>query len=405
MSHDARSQPASSLRFILEQYAGDGRFRFSPEGPIANLYSTCFAVLGLDLVGGLSTWPGEEQAKVIHFLQGRQTPDDGLFRDPDLTPAKGAKHNLSYVEHQQTDFALMALGALGAKPRHELRFLQDLLRNAPGPWLDSLDWRDPWRESNRVMFLLNFLLFEADRGVPLARTRVDQILNWLDAHQDPGTGLWNLGHRVSLVNQMAGAYHFLLFYTYLGRRPNHMKRIIDVCLRIQDHDGLFTHAGGGGSCEDLDAIDLLCRCWLATQHRTREVGRALGRAHQALGRSQNVDGGFCWAKRNRFAPSKLLRLFRPSLLTASWQDFCDNARDKWDNQRAVLLRPTSLTWSYSGLASMTIPLSSSDLWSTWFRLLAIATIEQTFPNLASNTSPPWNMRKTPGLGFFHHGTP
>jgi hypothetical protein len=119
--------------------------------------------------------------------------------------------------------------------------------------------------------------------------------------------------------------------------------------------------------------------------------------------NRNADGGYCWARRDRFAPSKLLGLARPSLLTVSWQDFCDNARDKWNNQKAVLLRPASLRWAYSGLESMKIPLSASDLWSTWFRLLGIATIEQTFPDIAKNTSTRWNMRRKPGLGFFQHG--
>jgi hypothetical protein len=391
---------SNARQFILGQVEPDGRFRFSPAGPAANLYATCFAVLGLDLLGALPALDADQRARVVAFLQRHQDPATGTFREAGLAPPPGATHDLTYVEHQQTDFALMALDALGAESLHELSFVQEWLRNAPGPWLDSLAWRDPWRESNRVMFVLNFLLREADRATPLARTRVDQILSWLDAHQDPRNGLWNLGHPVSLVNQMAGAYHFLLFYTYVGRRPHHMERIIDACLDIQDHDGLFTYAGGGGSCEDLDAIDLLCRCWLETGHRTRAVRRALGRAHRALVGCQNTDGGFCWARRDRLSPAKFLHLARPSLLAVSVGEFRDNARDKWRNQKAVLRDPASLTWAYSGLEPMRIPLSASDLWSTWFRMLTLAIIEDTMPDVAATTPFAWNMRRKPGLGFF-----
>jgi hypothetical protein len=389
----------AAIDFILRRYHDDA-FTFSPVREVANTYSTSFAVLGLELLGALPRLTEDQRRRVAVNMMRQQRADTGLFSDPTLVPRKSTGHDLTYVEHQQTDFALLALDALGAAPLNELLFVEPYEAEHPARWLAHLDWTDPWLASNRIMFMLNFLLHRAARGAVRARARVDEILEWLDAHQDGSNGLWNLGHRVSMVNQMAGAYHFLFFYTYVGRRPRHLRRIIDVCLRIQDTDGLFAYAGGGGSCEDLDAVDLLCRCWSATHHRTRSVRASLRRAHRALWANQNADGGFCWAKRDRLSLRKLLRVVRPSLLAVSWSELRDNARDKLANQRNVLLHPARLTWAYSGLESLRIPLSASDLWSTWFRLLAIAMIESTMPELAQPHPAPWRLPCRPGLGFF-----
>ena len=386
------------VSFILGLQKGDGTFQFSPTCKASNLYSTCFAVLALDLVGALGELPAGERARIADQVRRHQS-DQGSFFDQSVAQGTYSSHDEAYVRHQQTDFALMALGALGSEPIHDLHFARKYEEEDPGPWLEAMNWADPWKESNRVMFVLNFLLHRAKRGSGAARARVDGILDWLDEHQDPDNGLWNLGHRVSLVNQMAGAYHFLFFYTYVQREPRRLDRIIDACLAIQDHDGLFTYAGGGGSCEDLDAVDLLCRSTFTTQHRIDEVRESLRRAHRGLWANQNGDGGFCWAKRDRLSFGKLLHMVRPSLLGTKGE-FMSNAREKLRNQKMVVHRTEELTWAYSGLEVMRTPLSASDVWSTWFRALAIATIERTFPELAQGAAIAWNMRREPGLGYY-----
>ncbi len=400
MSRSAVGSSDNARRFVLESYRGDGRFRFSPARSASNLYSTCFAVLALELLGELPRLDRRWRQQVCAFVSRFQRPSDGLFVDPDILASAGASHDRIYLCHQQTDFALLALQALGVSPPHPLRVLAKLEPQPWSAWLGSLDWSDPWLASNRVMFVLDFLLHEGRRGTRDTAAEVTAILDELDARQDPATGLWHRDSAASRLSQMAATYHFLHFYTYLGRRPGFPERIIDATLALQDTDGLFTFFGGGGSCEDLDAVDLLCRCLLYTEHRRHEVERALARAHAALWENQNRDGGFCWAKRGALSLRKLRHALRPSLLRVSAREAVRNGREKIDNQLALLLRPSSLGWAYSGVEAMRIRLGDSDLWSTWFRLLAIAEIELTFPRLARAPRTRWTMRRLPGLGFY-----
>jgi hypothetical protein len=302
---------------------------------------------------------------------------------------------------QLTDFSLGALDALDRKPDYNLSFLADYSDpHDVDRFLDSLPWVDPWYDSNRVMFVLSALLHEQIWGIDRAPS-ITAIIAWLDAHQDSSTGFWNPRGSASLHNQMAAAFHFCLFYTFLDRPLPRAERVINSTLILQQEDGLFCYAGGGGSCEDMDAIDLLCRASMSTDYRKHDVLAAIGAAKRGLWKAWNHDGGFCWARRNRFHLTRLVRGLNPALLIrAGRRDFFANLRARAANQKHVLLNPDRLTWCFSGIESMRIPLSSSDPWSTLARLIALALAETTFPDSESAPTFNWCFRHTPGIGYF-----
>jgi hypothetical protein len=386
-----RTPNQDAAGFVLGQYRGDGAFAMSPSSEACNLLSTCFGVLAFDLVGWLGSMPKTERARMVDRIRACQNAETGAFFDASFDQPVYGAHSRRYIEQQCTDFAVMALDILGAAPAHPLRLDERYHGTA---WLDGLNWADPWLVSNEVMFVLNALLRDARPDA------ADAILDWLDAHQDPRNGCWNLGHRASTLNQMAGAFHFLIFHAYLGRTPRHVERIVDTVLMLQDRDGLFSYPGGGGSCEDLDAVDLLCRAAFYTDYRRSDIQQAMARAYPALWANQNPDGGFCWAKRNRLSLRTLAHAVRPDLWRRSRGDFKANLSAKLCNQWRILTRAPEETWTFSGIETTRLPLSASDLWSTWFRLLAIASIEKTFPEIASGETFPWRMRTGPGLGFY-----
>lgn len=45
------------------------------------------------------------------------------------------------------------------RPAHPLRFLDTFTPATAREWLEKLDWRNPWLESNRVMFVLAGLIY------------------------------------------------------------------------------------------------------------------------------------------------------------------------------------------------------------------------------------------------------
>jgi hypothetical protein len=70
--------------------------------------------------------------------------------------------------------------------------------------------------------------------------------------------------------------------------------LIDVALSLQHADGGFNPRGGGGACEDTDAIDILVNMYKRVDYKRSQIRRALRRAlHHILDR-QMADGGFVY---------------------------------------------------------------------------------------------------------------
>ena len=385
------------LYSYLDKLKNDfGDFKFSLDNPVSNLYSNCFAVMTLDLINKLNDLPTDEKNMLITFIQNYQDEKTGYFIDN--TIFYSSKHDEEYVLLQLTDFAQLALSVFNKKPKHAYEFLtkyknEEYLEE----WFYSLNWKNPWRVSNLIMFILNCLIYEDEDN---NKIYINHIIRLLNKTQNPKNGYWNLGNKVSYHNQMAGAYHFIFFYTYLGIRPNYTKEIIDSTLAIQNYDGLFNYGGGGGSCDDLDAIDLLCRGMFYTNYREKDIQEALKNTYKSILKNQNSDGGFCWAKivvRPSFLLNSLLDF---KLLNYSMLDYMKNIKSKF---LFFLLQffPGLLIWRYSGTKTMQLKFNQSDIFSTWFRLTALALIEETFPEVCNyEKSFDWNLRTKCGLGYY-----
>ena len=361
--------------------------RIAASSPHYTLLASCSAVLARELLDDLATLSPFQQQEWAQFIAEHQSSETGLFLDPLLQqgdlPESG--HNWQYVTWQFTFFGLAALDALGAQPPYPLTFLKTFLdSNDVEYWLATRDWTNPWLESNNIMFLVSFVIQEWERtGNSIYEGAAHAIFDWLDDHQNPETGYWDLGQGASLLNAMAGAFHFYFLYFYLGRPVNYAERIIDSTLALQQPDGLLDPRGGGGACQDLDAIDILVKFSLLTDYRAEDIKATLIRAFEAILRNQNPDGGFCEAKRPPWRKSlkrrvaELVALDR--LLNRPWQG-----------------RPIEYL-SYSSWDKMRYRVDESDLWSTWFRPLALALISIRYPGEFIDDIN-WQFRRTPALG-------
>jgi hypothetical protein len=348
----------------------------------------------LDLINELDKF--EDKEKIIKNIQNYQDKKTGCFMDKTAIPKYNASHDQEYILLQLTDFAQLALSALNEKPQYEYLFLEKYKdKKYLEQWYCGLNWKKPWFVSNLIMFILNSFIYEnKDEN----EQYINLIIDLLNKTQDHQNGYWNLGNDVTLHNQMAGAYHFLFFYTFLDIMPNYISEIIDSTLKIQNYDGLFNYESGGGSCDDLDAIDLLCRSTFYSDHRIEEVQNALQVAYLSLLKNQNLDGGFCWAKRNELNLCDITHLINFKLLYSK-KDFISNAISKAKKIRYTLSRK-DVYWNYSGLDTMKLKVEESDLFSTWFRLTSIAFIESTFPQIYEKSFH-WKLRKKCGLGFYN----
>jgi len=140
-----------------------------------------------------------------------------------------------------------------------------------------------------------------------------------------------------------------------------INQLIDTTLALQQSDGLFGSGLGGGACEDLDAIGVLAVAARYSRYRAEEVKRAAIRAFWALWNAQNEDGGFGYAIRS-------------------------------DDQ----------VYRFSSWGAAESRVCSSDVWSSWARLVALGTIRHWFPD-DTPSLPLWRFRRLPGLGY-HRST-
>lgn len=346
---------AVTSRWIEQLADGDG-YRFAAGCP-KTLLATCFGVCALETLGGLESLSAERRSALVTHIQSCQQRPGGQFRDPlhgEDVVHRLAKFTPLYIEWQETYFALHALDALGAEPQGALEFMDPLRQpDVLALWLRSLQFDDFWFVSNYLMFALFFFISVEGDQSPSAH----RLLDWLDQRQDPETGFWGTNQGASLFNGMAGAFHVYGFYQYLGRPIAHQAAAVRSTLAVQEPTGMFG-APGGGPCEDLDAVDILIKLKPGTAEDDQRVREALRRNIAGLRACRLSDGGYCWASpQPKSAPHRVI---------------------------------------YSGLSTLETSSDAGDLWSAWFRPLAIALANQ---RLGEPVAWPVKYRSKPLLGW------
>jgi hypothetical protein len=177
---------------------------------------------------------------------------------------------------------------------------------------------------------------------------------------------------------MAGAYHFYGFLLAHGRPLPDPATVVRSTLALQHADGLFAPAGGGNSCLDMDATDILCLFEPALAGERREAARAaLMRAADATLALQQPDGGFpessgAEARRKQSASGAA----DPDRLSQTW---CGERRIR-----------------YSSWSRMEYDATRSDLWSTLCRGLSLLRSVQVFGSEAARRAVP--SITGPGIG-------
>jgi hypothetical protein len=273
-----------------------GEYRYSLTGA-PNLYASCYALMTLHYLCALpedsefrSAW-----AEYILSFQDRAT---GLFLGPELEEPipVTSKHDKEHLAMHLATTVLPCLDILNVNPRHPLTFAHRFLRrDVLYDWLSVRDWRDAWLEGNNLLFVLQLLIhLRDDCGIKEAEHRVEEVFRWLDDNIDPTTGLWGTNGYCSNFVAMCGGYHQLLAYYSEARPLNAPQRLIDVTLQLQHGDGGFHPAGGGGACEDVDAVDILVNLYKRVDYRRPEIRTSLRAAVRSVVEKQMEDGGFVY---------------------------------------------------------------------------------------------------------------
>ena len=381
--------------YIFSLKNSNGGFYLQKNFNQTTLMSSAFSIITLELVDSLDKI---EISKEQNYFLKYQDEKSGFFVDPNLKLdyKKIEDIELNYIHYQTSAFSVSAIDALGIKPKYDFTFLNAFRgKEKILKFFEKIDWRNPWHESNKIMFLLQFFSYEYI--VMKKENSLDDIhtiLDCLDSAQDSKTGLWGTQFKASSFASMAAAYHFLIFYKYFNRKINFSEKISSSVFQLQMRDGLFHPFGGGGACEDLDAIDVIYKI---SSDISTESEESLKRAYRALLQNYDKNGGFCWAKRPTFPFLVGLKYFNPSL------ELFNLGMIKWiiKNNYIGSLIPffkEKKIYEYSNWNLMKYRINLSDSWSTWFRLLSIATIERLLPDLKKHDID-YKFRRLPSIGW------
>lgn len=329
--------PSRVAAFVSQCRCHPDGWRFaSVAGGDETLYGSCFAVMTLHYIGVLSMFSADALRAWADYINAWQDPKTGLFVGPEIASQEleSPKHTREHLLHHLTAHALPALHLLGARPRYRLVFAHQFIDLAYlQHWLEARDWRDAWLEGNNLLFIGQFLIYLRDfEQVEVAERALDLYFDWLDREVDPATGLWGTNGYCPSAWALYGGYHQLLVYHYEQHPIRSPERLVDIALSLQHPDGGFCLSGGGGACEDVDAVDILVNMYERANYKRPQIRRALRRALSSILDKQLSDGGFAY------------RLNEP--------------------------------FTHMGIRRTASAPNSSSMFSTWFRLHTLALIAQ-----------------------------
>ncbi len=274
-----------------------GEYRFSTAGEVT-LSASCFAAMIFHYLGHLESLGQERRDQWIDYLKSHQQNDTGLFVGPEIRHGefRSSAHTPEHLSMHLTAHVLPALDVLAGRPKSPLFFAHRFLDgDALRDWLRKRDWHLAWLEGNNLLFVGQFLTYLLDQeNKPQAKRALEYLFEWLDSQQDPATGLWGTDGYCDKHTAVYGGYHQLLLYYYWHRELKHRERLVDTVLSLQQGDGGFAPTRGGGTCENVDAVDILVNMCKQTDYRRAEVLLALRKAFWNVLSKQTPEGGFVY---------------------------------------------------------------------------------------------------------------
>jgi hypothetical protein len=379
----------AAVRYVDGLRTGPGSYRMAAAVD-GTLFTDLFAFFVFHLAG-----PGAEPADALRArLLEAQDAATGMWKPVEGRTGTDRLHTPEYVTCQLTTFVLAALAAMGAAPRRRVGALDAYpTETAVREALEALPWSvNPWHSGNRAMQIGSLLAWDLNHGRgEVAAPLLQAWFEWHEQAARPDSGFWGEGHRADWHVGMGGAAHQYVVYDYCGRRPPHLEKAVERTLRLQYADGRFWPVVGGGSCYELDAVQIL-----RVGHRHLPAWRpriesAARRVIDVLRTSANPDGGLCWARRRWFDVGDLARNIT---VTGDPRSMFWSLRAQ---ANAHLLRHREARDTAWALARHDV--GESSVFDTWFRLLTAAQVHAITgdPRVAG---PPWRSLPAPNWGYF-----
>ncbi|MDD5450312.1 MAG: hypothetical protein PHT49_00195 [Desulfovibrionales bacterium] len=359
---------------------GDGQVRLTPRSEVTP-FALCFAIFGYWLLKESvelerhGEYFAEQLRRNLFDYKREREPSNSISND------KPFLQLLAF-----TLSGLYLLGRLQEDPLEEL-----IVPLLPDDIAEDLKRTGALRgipqSGNMAMFMAILLIHARDYLGIDTGARIEE---WVELHLKAmnARGFWGNSPGMTYLEFQNG-YHQYEILEYLNVENPKSEQATACVEHLADREGHFGPYPGGGGCYDYDAVSILTgrHCWL--EHKRREL---LQRTLHSILREQNADGGF---GESHYIRPRSLRNLMANLRHIAVAE--RSTRFECLRYGLTLQRPrhnrihthwSRYPWEWG----------ESDLWNSWFRMLAVARIScATDTRNRSN----WGFISYPGLGFYH----
>ncbi len=366
-------------KFIFSCEYKRNQFRLTPNSE-PSPYALLFAILTLSLLG-------EED-----YLKKHKDIFDKKIRNNLQSSYNFFIENNRVCEYNKPFLQLLSfsLSCLDVMNTLEYNPLSNIVKNvfnynSVGEYLDSFGcFKGKPRSGNMAMFLA--IALEHKRKY-LSIDTSNNIEEWIDLHIKfiNKNGFW--GNSITKPYlQFQNGYHQYEILRYFDVRGDFWELAAHHILKLQDKNSKFAPYPGGGGCFDLDAIFFLTNKFV-NENKYMEFSIQF---FKSIIKDQNIDGGFC--ESNLLDNSSFRRIFKLFAID-HLRPFKYGFNERlFYSIRLIHPKHNSISTHWTKYSRSW---NESDLWDTWFRLLAIARIDKVF-NLGLWN---WKFPKYIGLGF------
>ncbi len=354
--HETKRRLGPWLARLMEPGEPFGRFRHAQECLVgANLASSSY-VVGLQRYLGVLQLTPRQAGEWAGWFASMQDPATGQFIDPELErhlpPVE--RHGRSALwNHRRytTKQAQCSMLLLGRVPDHEIRDEQlgfDPARESIEDHLATFDWdRDPWAGGSAAANSLATLDYLARRGKHDLIPVIARGIAWLEARQDPATGLWGSAachHRLRINSALKVVTR--LFSTF--RRPLQWPdRVIDSVLANWNDTAYFRADNPQfNACDEMNSLVLAAIALRLSDHRRDEVVAGAARRIDWFRVFQRSDGIFS------LTPAGSIRKLNDIVMTREQDQGDIHGVNLVCNALAliadILQRPEELGWRFHG---------------------------------------------------------
>lgn len=285
--------------------------------------------------------------------------------------------------------ALAALGRLGEDPLADL--IRPMLPVDVPAILDRVSALSGRPQSGNLAMCLAVVLIHADRFLG-AHTDA-AMKTWVDAHLACMNryGFWGRDQGMTHL-QFQNGYHQYEILEYLQVMNPKLSAAKQAVATLADSSGHFAPYPGGSGCYDYDAVFVLTAGGSEPDGHIRSL---LETTAGSILYQQSDDGGFCESRDVRPRTIATVQKFsrqvasawnRPPLFLERLRYALTLQRPKHDEVRSH--------WSADGRRW-----DESNLWDTYFRLLALARIDVALNGSRAVT---WGFIPYPGIGHHPH---